>query len=171
MHGYNSKPDRGDVIFDSKFRNTEKIAKSLAGGLLRAGVDAVWVNTRDVQVDSLTEFDLIAIGGPTQMFTASKPMKDFLLKLEEGQRLKGKSGFAFDTKFGSPLAGSAAKFIEKNLAHLGMNIIRPRQSAIVEKTEGPLEEGEMEAFERIGYEIGNALRRDEKTVSSLTGVQ
>ena len=105
------------------------------------------------------------------MFTASKPMKDFLLKLEEGQRLKGKSGFAFDTKFGSPLAGSAAKFIEKNLAHLGMNIIRPRQSAIVEKTEGPLEEGEMEAFERIGYEIGNALRRDEKTVSSLTGVQ
>ena len=168
MHGYNSRPDRGVVIFDSKFGNTERVAKSLAGGLLRAGVDAVCVNTRDVQVDSLTEFDLIAVGGPTQMFTASKPMKDFLLKLEEGQRLQGKSGFAFDTKFGSPLAGSAAKFIEKNLAHLGMNIIRPRQSATVEKTEGPLEEGEMEAFERIGFEIGNTMRKDGKTSASLT---
>ncbi len=168
MHGYNSKPDRGVVIFDSKFGNTEKIAKSLAGGLLRAGVDAVCVNTRDVQVDSLKEFDLIAIGGPTQMFTASKPMKDFLLKLEEAHGLKGKSGFVFDTKFGSPLAGSAGKFIEKNLAHLGMNVIRPRQSAIVEKTEGPLEEGEMEAFERVGFEIGNTMRKDEKTSSNLT---
>ncbi len=163
MHGYNSKPDRGLVIFDSKFGNTEKIAKSLAGGLLRAGVDAVCVNTRDVQVDSLTEFDLIAIGGPTQMFTASKPMKDFLLKLEKTEGLKGKYGFAFDTKFGSPLAGSAAKFIEKRLAELGMKIVRPRQSAIVEKSEGPLEEGEMEAFERIGFEIGNTLTKDEKS--------
>jgi len=162
MHGYNSKSDRGVVIFDSKFGNTEKIAKSLAGGLLRAGVHAICVNTRDFRLDSLTEFDLIAIGGPTQMFTPSKPMKDFLLRLGEVQGLKGKSGFAFDTKFGSPLAGSAAKFIEKRLAELGMNMVRPRQSAIVEKSEGPLEEGGMEAFERIGFEIGTTLTADEK---------
>jgi len=164
MHKYNKKSERGVVIFDSKFGNTEKIAKSLAGGLLRAGVEAACINTGDIQVDSLTEFDFIAIGGPTQMFTASKPMKEFLMKLERVQGLKGKSGFAFDTKFGSPLAGSAAKYIEKRIEHLGMTIVRPRQSAIVEKTEGPLREGEMEAFEKIGYEIGNSIRKDEKTV-------
>lgn len=96
------------------------------------------------------------------MFTASKPMKDFLLKLEEVKGLNGKSGFAFDTKFQSPLAGSAAKFIQKRLTELGMKIVRQRQSAIVEKSEGPLEEGEMETFERIGFEIGNTLSRDEK---------
>lgn len=165
------KPERGIVIFDSKFGNTEKIAKSIAGGLIRAGVEAACINTRDFQLESLPEFDLIAIGGPTQIFTASKPMKEFLLKLEGVQSLKGRFGFAFDTKFGSPLAGSAAKFIENRLEQLGMNIVRRRQSAIVEKTEGPLEEGEMEAFERIGFEIGNSMRKDEKKVSSATARQ
>lgn len=105
------------------------------------------------------------------MFTASKPMKDFLLKLSEVQGLKGKSGFAFDTKFQGPIAGSAAKFIESRLTALGMKLVRSRQSAIVQKTEGPLEEGEMEAFEKIGYEIGSTMRREEKTVTTLTGRQ
>ena len=155
------------MIFDSKFGNTEKVAKSLAGGLLRAGLEAVCTSTKEVKLESLWELDLIAIGGPTQMFTASKPMKDFLLKLEDVQSLKGKLGFAFDTKFGSAFSGSAAKYIEKRLEAFGMKIIRPRQSAIVGKTEGPLEEGEMEAFEKIGYEIGNTMTKDEKAVPSL----
>jgi flavodoxin len=166
-----NKPERAMVIFDSKFGNTEKIAKSLEGGLLRSGVDVACIHTSDVQLDSLTEFDLIAIGGPTQMFTASKPMKDFLLKLEEVQGLNGKFGFAFDTKFESRLAGSAAKFIEKRLLDVGMEIIRSRQSAIVEKTEGPLKEGEMEGFESIGFEIGNAMRKGEKIASTITAGQ
>lgn len=159
----------GIVIFDSKFGNTEEVAKSLAGGLTRAGVEAICTNTTDVKLESLTEFDLVAIGAPTQIFTASKPMKDFLLRLESVQGLKGKFGFAFDTKLGSSLAGSAAKYIEKRLEQLGMVTVRPRQSAIVGKTEGPLEEGEMEAFEKIGYEIGSSMRRGEEMVTAPTG--
>ena len=162
------KSERGLVVFDSKFGNTERVARSLAGGLVRAGVDVICLNTMDVKPKSLLEFDLIAIGGPTQMFTASKPMKDFLSKLDGVQSLKGKFGFAFDTKFRSALSGSAAKYIEKKLEQFGMKIVRPRQSAIVAKTEGPLEEGEMETFETIGYEIGNRMREDEKMLSSFT---
>jgi len=164
----NERAECGLVIFESKFGNTERVAKSLAGGLVRAGVETICVKAGDVNLESLPEFDLIAIGGPTQMFTASKPMKDFLLKLESVQGLKGRFGFAFDTKFGSRLAGSAAKYIEKRLEELGMLVVRPRQSAIVLKTEGPLEEGEMESFERIGFEIGNGLRKQEKTDSQFT---
>jgi flavodoxin len=156
----------GIVIFDSKFGNTEKVAKSLAGGLVRAGVETICSNVRDVSRESLLDFDLIAVGAPTQMFTASKPMKNFLSELEGVQGLKGKLGFAFDTKFGSPLAGSASKYIEKRLEQLGMSIVRPRQSAIVGKTEGPLEEGEMEAFERIGFYIGSSITKNEKTVQN-----
>jgi len=156
------RPERGLVIFDSKFGNTEQIAKSLAGGLVRAKIETVCINSGDVNLESLPEFDLIAIGGPTQLFTASKPMKDLLLKLESVQGLKGRFGFAFDTRFGSRFAGSAAKYIEMRLEELGMNIVMPRRSAIVLKTEGPLEEGEMEAFEKVGFEIGNTLRKDGK---------
>jgi len=98
-------------------------------------------------------------------------MKDFLEKLQEVQGLKGKYGFAFDTKFRSRLAGSGARFIEKTLTELGMKIIRPRQFAIVEKTEGPLEEGEERAFERIGFEIGSRLTKDLVTVPKVAAAQ
>ncbi len=154
------KHERGVVIYDSKFGNTEKIAKSLAGGLRMTGMEVTCVNTNDVQTESLKDYDLIAIGAPTQMFTASRPMKDFLLKLKGVQGLKGKYGFAFDTKFASRLSGSASKYIEKTLKELGMEIVRPRQSAIVDKTEGPLEGGEVESFERTGFDIGTSLTKD-----------
>ncbi len=167
MMSQSRTPDHGIVIFDSKFGNTEKIAKSLASGLGLAGVRTECIHAGDVQVDSLTEYDLIAIGAPTQAFTASRPMKDFLQKLQGVQSLEGKYGFAFDTKFRGRIAGSGAGFIEKRLTELGMKIIRPRQSAIVKKTEGPLEEGEEQAFERIGFEIGSALTKDLETVPRI----
>jgi flavorubredoxin len=159
--------EHGVVIYDSKFGNTERIAKSLAEGLERAGIETACVNTNDVKAESLKDYDFIAIGAPTQMFTASRPMKDFLLKLEGVEGLRGKHGFAFDTKFESRLSGSASKYIEKRLKELGMEIVKPRQSAIVKKTEGPLEEGAAGAFERIGFYIGTSLARNEKTENPL----
>jgi flavodoxin len=165
------KLGQGIVIFDSKFGNTERIATSLAGGLQRAGLETTCINTSNVSVDSLKNYDFIAIGAPTQMFSASKPMKDFLLKLQHVQDLKGKSGFAFDTKYASALSGSAAKSIEKRLEELGMEIVRPRQSAIVQKSEGPLEGGEVEAFDRIGFDIGTSLMRDGKILHNVPAVK
>ena len=50
--------------------------------------------------------------------------------------LKGKRGFAFDTKLESRLSGSAAKFIEKKLRERGLDIIRPHGSAIVAGQKG-----------------------------------
>jgi flavorubredoxin len=132
---------RGVVIFDSKFGNTEKVARSLASGLKMAGVQATCLNVKDVQVGSLIEYDLIAVGAPTQALTASKPIKDFLSQIEGIKNLRGKYGFAFDTRFRNRLASSGAKFIEKKLTQLGLEIIRPRQSAIVKKTEGCWKEG------------------------------
>jgi flavorubredoxin len=153
------KHGRAIVIFDSKFGNTGAIAKSFAGGLQRARLDVNCFNMRDVTVGSLADYDLIAVGAPTQAFTASKPMKDFLQKLEGIEALKGKRGFAFDTKFANRLSGSASKYIESRFSKLGIEIIRPRQSAIVKKSEGPLEEGEPETFNRIGFEIGTTLAK------------
>jgi flavorubredoxin len=153
------KPEHAIVIFDSKFGNTAKIAKSLASGLQMAGVETACLSISDVEPQSLANYDLIAMGAPTQAFSASRPMKDFLNRLGETSVLKGKRGFAFDTRLDSRFSGSASKFIEKKLAELGMEIVRDRQSAIVGGSEGPLEAGEMEAFERIGFDMGSLLAR------------
>jgi flavodoxin len=151
---------RACVIFDTRYGNTEKIAKSLETGLKKAGIETVCVNAKDVAVDSLKQYDLICVGAPTEAFTASKPMKEFLGKLKSID-LSGKYGFAFDTKLDWRFSGSAAKFIEKELNNLGLQIIAPRESAIVfslketgEITGARLKEGEEERFEQIGLQVG-----------------
>lgn len=151
------------VIFDTRYGNTEKIAESLETGLKQAGVQTVCVNTKDVAVDSLQQYDLICVGAPTEAFTASKPMKEFLGRLKNTD-LSGNCGFAFDTKLDSRLSGSAAKFIEKELINLNLRIIAPREAAIVfalkergATTGARLKEGEEKRFEEIGLRVGTMI--------------
>ncbi len=154
---------RACVIFDTRYGNTEKIAKSFETGLKEAGIQTICVNAKDVAVDSLMRCDLICVGAPTEAFTASKPMKEFLAKLKSID-LSGKCGFAFDTKLDSRFFGSAAKFIEKELSNKGLQIIAPCESALVFSlkergavTGARLKEGEEKRFEQIGTQVGTAL--------------
>jgi len=88
-------------------------------------------------------------------------MKEFLGKVD-GAGTSGKLGFAFDTKYDSRLSGSAAKYIEKELRNLGLQMIAPRESAIViALREGGgaarLKEQEDIRFHEIGLQVGSAL--------------
>jgi menaquinone-dependent protoporphyrinogen IX oxidase len=168
------------VLFDTLFGNTERIANSLARSMQESGIAAECVNIKMARVEKLSEYDLLALGAPTQYITASKTMKDFLDRLKE-LNLKGKCGFAFDTKLDSFMAGSAAKFIEKKLKAYGVDIIRPRSSAIVigrkekEKKkngeeikigEAVLKEGMEELFETVGKELGTLLESRARKVGA-----
>ena len=138
------------------------MGRSLSKGLNEAGIDASCVNIRDATFEYLAQCDLICVGAPTEGFSASKPMKQFLKTLKN-VKLRGKYGFAFDTKVDSRLSGSAAKFIEKELDALGLEIISRREYAFVlnvkeGSTRGAkLVDGEEERFEKIGAEIGRAV--------------
>ena len=154
---------RACVVFDTRYGNTEKIARAFGAGLGGAGVQTACLNTTDVTPESLGQYDLICIGAPTEWHTSSKPMKEFLRSLK-GADLAGKYAFAFDTKLRQPLSGSAAKFIEKELKRLGFEILAPRESATVHTTArgvagATLEEGEEQRFGRIGASVGGALAR------------
>ena len=116
------------------------------------GIDVNCVKVEDVQIDKLTEYDLLAIGGPTHGFDMSRPMKAFIKKLEHVD-LRNKKAFVFDTKRGYPLSGSAAKGIEKRLKRIGMNIVKPYASAIVKDLKGPLQDGMDKKFKQIGTEL------------------
>ena len=154
---------RAYVIFDTRYSNTQRIAKSFESGLKEAGIESVCLNAKDVPVESMKQYDLICVGGPTEAFTASKVIKEFLGKLK-GIELSGKYGFAFDTKLDSRFSGSAAKFIEKELSSLNLGIIAPRESAVVFSlkdrgaiTGARLKEGEKKRFEQVGLRVGAAL--------------
>jgi flavodoxin len=153
---------RACVVYDSRFGNTERIAKALEAGLREAGVETTCAVSRDVKPDSLMQYDLVCIGAPTEAFSAFKPTKEFLGRLE-GASLSGKRAFAFDTRVDWRLSGSAAKYIEKELEGLGLQIAAPRESAFVSTvreggtiTGAKLKKGEEKRFEEVGRKLGEA---------------
>jgi flavodoxin len=145
------------VVYDTEFGNTERIGRSLVKGLERAGVDVGCFGAAATNPDSLRCYDLLVIGAPTQKFTASKRMKEFLARLERAEGLEGKLFFAFDTKLPSRFSGSAAKYIQARLEKMGLKPFAERTSAIGRGNEFKLDEGEEKRFEDIGLDLGRNL--------------
>jgi flavodoxin len=143
------------VVYYSKFGNTEKIAKAVAAGLQSGGMDADTAKVDTVNLDELSEIDLLCVGTPVHAWNVSKPAKEFLERLKGLEGLSGKKAFAFDTKFKSRLAGSAGGKVEKKLKEMGFVVAKPASSAIVLGQEGPLEEGAEETFRQIGLELAD----------------
>lgn len=150
------------VIYDSRFGNTEKIARALARGMEKQDVKVDCFKVDEVDVQKLVEYDFLAVGGPTHMLGMSEPMKEFLENLNTVD-ISGKKGFCFDTRNQSRFnrfdLNSAAKRIEKRMKKMKVKMIKPRKSATVEGREGPLEEGMEEIFEQIGVEIAELIQR------------
>jgi flavodoxin len=53
-------PKQAIVVFDGRYGNTEKVAKSLQNGFIGAGNRTACFNENEVQIESLKQYDLIA---------------------------------------------------------------------------------------------------------------
>lgn len=126
------------VAYDSKFGNTEAVAKAIAEVL-----DAPAV--RATEPLELAGVDLLVVGGPTQMHGVAARLGRRLDALPSGA-LDGLDVAAFDTRFrrNPLLTGSAAKAIAKKLTRRGGRLVTEPESFFVADTEGPLEDGEVE---------------------------
>lgn len=122
---------RALVLFSSRYGNTDRIAHAFARGLQRSGGFAVECRPIDeVPGSGIGQYDFLAFGAPTEIFSAPKSVKEYLAALTT-RDLRGRRGFAFDTRLAGPLSGSAGRFIEKQLERLGVDVVRPHVSAIV----------------------------------------
>ncbi|MFW9844405.1 MAG: flavodoxin family protein [Candidatus Thorarchaeota archaeon] len=162
---------RALILYHSLYGNTKLVAISLAKGIEESGIETTCRSIEDFDIDKIMTFDFIAIGSPTHMLRPSKPMKEFLQKLK-AFNLSGKVGFCFDTRNESKmnkrsyliLENSAARGIEGLMKRMKIKLIQPRQSAIVEGREGPLNQGVESMFFKIGSEIGNSIITQLETV-------
>ena len=159
------------VVYTSRFGTTEKIARALEAGLKRGGMWTLCANVNDMTPESLGQYDLICLGGPTEFMGLSKRMDEFLEELKKVQ-LSGKFYFAFDTKNSKPFTGSAAKCIQTRMEKWGLHKIAKRESAVVRAvrqgtmiTGNVLREGEESRFEQIGYNVGKAALEARQTPS------
>jgi len=162
------------VMFSSRFGTTAKIAEALGSGLRESGIQVDCFNASDASAAGLKQYGLICVGAPTEAFSASKTMKEFLEKLSEVD-LKGKYFFAFDTRIDWRLSGSAAKYIERFFDERGANRLAPRESAIVtsQKERGnfsgaTLKDGEEDRFRALGARLGDAMKWTMSTASPGT---
>ncbi len=131
------------VIYDSKFGNTEQIAKAIGGAL---GAEAKVVKVGEVKVGDLAPYYFILIGSPTQGGRQTVAIKAFLDNLP-AEALKEKRLAAFDTRLKNVFTkvfGYAAPRIEAAVKAKGGNSTTQPQGFFVKSTKGPLVEGEME---------------------------
>lgn len=154
------------VIYDTVTpnRNTEKVAKTVTDAVQKMGVQADSVYVKDVDASRASKYDCILVGGPTHYRKATDTVMQFLDSLSS-QEYSGKMAAAFDTKVKHPLAGSAAKDIEKRLKKLGFKIVKsPLEAYVVknktpEKREDYLQGGELDKAAKWVEEFAQQLQK------------
>ena len=143
------------VVYDSVFGNTEQVARSVAGAL--GGPEAAQaVRVGEVSPQQLSSSTLLIVGSPTRGFRATPATTKLLRSLPAGA-LQGVKVAAFDTRIAVEAAdvpgflrvmvrlfGYAADPIAKRLVQRGGQLVAPAEGFIVQTSEGPLKEGELE---------------------------
>ena len=138
------------VVYDSVYGNTEKVAQAMA-----AALECEASRVAAVTTEQLASLDVLLVGSPTQAFQPLKPVKAFLKGIPAG-KLNGIKVAAFDTRMDvkqvnnavlttlAKFFGYAAEPIGKQLVKKGGTEAVPPAGFIVEGSEGPLKEGELE---------------------------
>jgi len=167
---------RGIVVYESWFGNTERVARAVAAGL-SARIQTELFPVDQAPVDISGRYDLVVVGGPTHVFSMSRPntredairqgatgehatgIREWLDRLPE-QPYTGVAA-AFDTRAGKVrhLPGSAAKKAAKVLHHHGLVMLEKPQSFYVSGVDGPLLDGETERAEMWGQALSQAAYR------------
>jgi flavodoxin len=142
------------VIYDSQFGNTEKIAQAIAEGI-SASSEILIRHIDELMDDDLTNIDLIIVGSPTQRFSPTPKISEFIKNIP-GRSLDGVHVAAFDTRFTEEkigeikvleffvkIFGYAAKPIARQLQKSGGLLITEPEGFYVADTEGPLLEAEL----------------------------
>ncbi|MFI5417982.1 MAG: flavodoxin domain-containing protein [Candidatus Lutacidiplasmatales archaeon] len=161
---------RAAVIFDTRYGQTQKVAEAIARGIRAQQVSADVLKAEDVDLKSLTGYDLLAVGSPTERLTVSPAIRQLLGRMK-GLGLAGRYGFAFETRAPHHV-GVAGRHIESTLEQLGLRMRLPFRSATViepkgaprprspsSETEGhPLDPAEEQELETIGTELVQVIR-------------
>jgi hypothetical protein len=169
------------VAYESIYGNTRQIAEAIAAGLEPLGeVEVVSVNHGEAGAGETA--DALIVGGPTHMhgLASSMSRKQAAQAAEEEEDVSvepgaaegpglrkwlsersgdGKPAAAFDTRLDrSPiLTGAAARGIAKRLRRRGYDLIADPESFLVEDSEGPLADGELDRARAWGESLVESL--------------
>lgn len=131
------------IVYDSAYNNTEKIAQAI-GNAITGEVKVIKIDR--VNNSDLEGLDLFIIGAPTYGGRPTPPIINFIDNIPVNL-IKGLKVVAFDTRLSTRLVkifGYAAPKIAGKLKNKGGILVLPPEGFFVERSEGPLKEGELE---------------------------
>lgn len=111
------------VIYDSPHGETQRLAEALADGIRAGGIPTDVMTAGAAKDASLDAYDLIAIGSPNAWLSASPAVHELLEKFPSAG-LKGRYGFAFDTRTKGHPDGAAPEIVRK-MRRVGLNVVVP----------------------------------------------
>lgn len=147
------------VTYESKYGNARLVAETIAEGVRGvSGVETVLSELKEVDLSQLNEFDVILIGSPNHIGSATKGIRKFIDKIGK-LNLEGKLAAVFDTYLGKDFE-KAVKKMEKQIGEKvpGLKLVAPGLSIRVEGMKGPITEGELPKCKEFGVKIAGQLK-------------
>jgi len=152
------------VVYDSFFGNTEQIARAV-GNALSSQTDVETLKVDKVTPEQFTGLELLIVGSPTRAFRPTPAIAKLLRSIPE-HGLEGVRVAAFDTRVSLSdinsrilpvvikLFGYAAKPIADRLKKKDGELVTPPGGFLVDGSEGPLKEGEIQRAADWAKQIG-----------------
>lgn len=109
------------ILYDSRFGNTERMAKAIAEGASNEGAQVTLKKLGGVTKSVLTGHEVVIFGSPTNYGTLSTKMRNFIDTLGKTD-LKGKVGTAFGSYGWS---GGAVETLIIAMRAFEMDVIEP----------------------------------------------
>jgi len=171
---------RALVVYESMYGNTHTVAEGIGDGL-RAVAEVTVLPVARIGGEDLSGIDLLVVGGPTHIHgvttarsrktaidAASAPDSDLTIDPDaEGPGLRewldgldvpgATNAAAFDTRIDGPtlMTGRASRGIARRLRGLGLEMIAPPESFVVDR-DNHLRPGVAEAARAWGLQLGRS---------------
>jgi hypothetical protein len=162
------------IVYESLFGNTRQVAEAIAEGVRGVVPEAEvsCVRATEANRDVALGADLLVVGAPTHLCglssgvsrkvglraeqgaaakeaghpvspdTAGPGIRDWFIALPKGA--DGSLGAAFDTRADYRVAGGAASGIARRLRKHGYDLVAEPEGFVIERTGGPLRDGELD---------------------------
>jgi flavodoxin len=147
------------VVYESKYGNTKRAAEAIVQGMQRVeGINPTLSEIRQVDPDTIINYDVIVIGGPDHMGGPTRGVKKFIDKIGK-LSLADKKFAVFDTYGGGDFE-KATKKMEQRMHEKApaMKAVAPGLSIKVDGMKGPITEGELPKAEDFGMQIATQLK-------------
>ena len=147
------------IVYESKYGNTKLVAETIAGGMKEVGgIEAIVSEVKEVDLNTISDYDAILIGSPNHIGGPVGGIKKFIDKL--GKILpEGKTLAAFDTYLGKEFEKATKKMEKKIGEKVGSaKLVTPGLSIKVDGMKGPVSEGELPKCKEFGKKIAAQMK-------------